>query len=68
MSEDLKQLFVLTSNDGPKPYALAKIYIENDKYVHENLGAFLTLNGAQKQFTLALGREWNGENSIDDFC
>ena len=68
LSEDLKRLFVLTSSDGPKPFALAKIYTENDKYVHENLGAFLTLNGAQKQFTLALGREWNGENSIDDFC
>lgn len=68
LSEDFKQLFVLTSTDGPKPFALAKIYIENDKYVHESLGTFFTLNGAQKQFTLALGREWNGENSIDDFC
>ncbi len=66
-SENEKELFVLTSSENMKPFAIAKIYIENKNFVHENLGAFFTLIGAQKQFNLALGREWHGEDSIDDY-
>lgn len=67
LSENKKELFVLTSSDNMKPFALAKVYIENEKLVHESLGAFFTLIGGQKQFNLALGLEWTGEDSIDDY-
>ncbi|WP_282037733.1 HNH endonuclease signature motif containing protein [Saccharicrinis aurantiacus] len=67
LSEDEKELLVLTTSDNMKPFALAKVYIENEKLVHESLGAFFTLIGGQKQFNLALGLEWTGEDSIDDY-
>lgn len=68
LSADMTELIVLTTSDNMKPFALAKVYIENEKFVHESLGTFFTLIGAQKQFTLALGLEWTGEDSIDDYC
>ena len=68
MSENKSELIVLTTSDSMKPFALAKVYIENGKFVHESLGTFFTLIGAQKQFNLALGLEWTGEDSIDDYC
>lgn len=66
LSEDMSALIVLTTSDGVKPFGLAKVYIENEKVIHENLGAFFNLIGAQKQFNLALGLEWTGEDLIDD--
>ena len=69
ISEDGKELLVLTTSDGGiKPFALAKVYIENEKLIHESLGTFFTLIGGQKQFNLALGHEWTGEDSIDDYA
>lgn len=62
------ELLILTKSDGVKPYALAKVYVHNDKFVHESLGSFFKLNGAQKQFTLALGLEWDGGETFDDFA
>ncbi|MCK0190850.1 HNH endonuclease signature motif containing protein [Arenibacter sp. F20364] len=67
-SENEKELLVITASDNIKPFALAKVYIETEKFIHESLGTFFTLIGAQKQFNLALGLEWNGEDSIDDYC
>lgn len=62
-----KELFVLTQSDGAKPYALAKVYVDNGLFIHETIRAFFTLKGGQKQFNLSLGQEWNGEDSIDDY-
>ena len=67
LSENKKELLVLTISDNMKPFALAKVYIENGIFVHENLGTFFTSIGGQKQFNLALGLEWEGEDSIDDY-
>ena len=68
LSENEKELFVLTTSENSiKQFALAKVYIKNEKLVHESLGSFFRLIGAQKQFNLALGLEWTGEDSIDDY-
>jgi len=67
-SKNDTELLVITTSDNVKQYALAKVYIENEKFIHESLGSFFTLIGAQKQFHLAQGLEWNGEDSIDDYC
>ena len=67
-SKNEKELFVITISDNVKQFALAKVYIENEKFIHESLGSFFTLIGTQKQFCLAQGLEWNGEDSIDDYC
>ena len=45
-----------------------KITFENGFYIHESQGTFFTLEGAEKQFTLAQGLEWAGGDSIDDYC
>ena len=62
-----KELIVLTTTDSMKPFGLAKVHVENGKFVHESLGTFFTLIGAQKRFNMALGLEWIGEDSIDDY-
>lgn len=53
---------------GMKPYALSKIYIIDDKIIHESMGTFFEENDALKQFTLAQGLEWTGGDCIDDYC
>ncbi len=70
ISKDGKELYVLTKFDDwiIKPYALAVVYIENEKIVHHSIGTFFKLIGAQKQMTLGLGLEWTGEDSIDDYA
>lgn len=51
-----------------KPWAIAKITIEDNKYVHESISTFFTYEGAQKVFTIEQGLEWTGGDSIDDYC
>ncbi len=68
-SDKLQSIFVISENeDGIKRWALAKITFENDLFVHTSLHNFFTLDGAEKQYTLAQGFEWFGEDSIDDYC
>lgn len=64
-----KSILVLSVNErGIKPYALSKIYISDDKIIHESIRTFFDKNGALKQFTLAQGLKWTGGDSIDDYC
>lgn len=51
-----------------KPWALALVYIENDKYVHASLGTFFEEIGVMEEFTLCQGKEWTGEHGIDFYC
>jgi len=51
-----------------KPWALAEITYEDGLYVHTGRHNFFTQEGAEKQFTLAQGLEWTGEDSLDDYC
>jgi len=71
LMNDRQTIFVMTQNleeDPIKPWALAKITYENGLYIHTSLGTFFSKEGAEKQFTLAQGLEWTGEDSIDDYC
>ena len=64
-----KSILVFSVNEvGIKPYALSKIYISDDKIIHESMGTFFDENGARKRFTLTQGLEWTGGDSIDDYC
>jgi hypothetical protein len=71
-SEDKQSISVMTESTGGKnsvkPWALAKITFENGQFVHTSLGSFFSQEGAEKQFCLAQGLEWNGGDSIDDYC
>jgi len=67
--DDKKSILVLTlGDDENKPWALAEVTYENKLYIHTSLGRFFTPDGAEKQFTLAQGKKWTGEDSIDDYC
>ena len=71
MPEDHQSIYVISeSTEGEnavKPYALAKITYENGIFVHTSLRSFFTKEGAEKQFCIAQGLEWTGEDSIDDY-
>jgi len=54
--------------DAVKPWGLAKISFKNGKFVHTSLGNFFSQIGAEKQFCLAQGLEWTGDDIIDDYC
>lgn len=65
-------LYVLTYDNKENPvgkhWALCKIYIYNDVFVHESQGTFFEENGGLKCFTEAMGQEWTGGEVIDDYC
>ncbi|WP_255154313.1 HNH endonuclease signature motif containing protein [Ferruginibacter sp. HRS2-29] len=67
-----KSLHVLTENgegvNSIKRWAVATITFEDNKFVHESLGAFFSVEGAEKVYCLAQGLEWTGGDSIDDYC
>ena len=70
ISKDESTLWVICKNVDPnaiKPYLLAEIKIENNKFVHNNLGSFFKNDGAKKQFTLLQGLEWTEGDTFDDF-
>lgn len=65
-------LYVLTYDNKENPvgkhWALCKIYIYKDVFVHESQGTFFEENGGLKYFTEAMGQEWTGGEVIDDYC
>ena len=42
------------------------LYIDKKKIIHESLGTFFKLDGAIKEFTIALGLKWEGGETFDD--
>lgn len=49
-------------------YGLVKIYHSGFQFIHESIRTFLSEDGVRKQFTILQGKEWNGLDSIDDYC
>ena len=69
ISDDGKQLCVATHNpEGLKQWYITYVYILDDKYIHKNGGSFFEENGALKTITLFQGKEWTGDDCIDDYC
>lgn len=71
LSDDKATLAVITSSDTAKGmggYNLTTITFENGKFVHTSEGSYFHEDGAEKYFTLALGREWTGGEVMDDYC
>lgn len=52
--------------DAIKPWAVAKVTIEDGKFVHEAVGTFFELNGAKKAYYHLLGIPFEVD-SIDDY-
>ena len=71
INENSTYIWVLckrTEKDPIKPWALAGIYLDRGKFVHENLHSFFEEKGGYKQFTLVQGKKWEGDGGIDDNC
>lgn len=72
ISIDKQSIYIITKSTfgkkAGKPWSLAKITFENAKFVHTSLGSFFKEEGAEKQFCLAQGLDWDGADSIDDYC
>ncbi len=71
LTDDGQSLWVICEQrqENPvKPWAVAQITYEDGLYVHTSRGTFFSKEGADKQFCLARGLEWTGEESIDDYC
>ena len=69
-SKDKNTLWIMCKSSDDKaikPWSLAQVTYENELFIHENLGSFFKKDGAEKQFTLAQGLEWTGEDTFDDF-
>jgi hypothetical protein len=58
---------ISNEKNATKPWAVAKITVENEKFVHESIGTYFDLNGAKKAHYRLLGIPFNGE-SFDDYC
>ncbi|MBO9457385.1 HNH endonuclease [Paracoccus sp. R12_1] len=70
MLEDGSAVFILGEHEtgAVKPFSLARITFEDAQFVHESCGTFFTVEGAEKEFTLARGLPWEGGETFDDFC
>lgn len=66
LCEDCIVLMTL-DEEGIKPWCVMKITFDT-KFHHSIIKTCFDPNGAEKQFFLAQGLEWNGPDSIDDYC
>lgn len=55
----------LSVGTSMKPWYLVQVTYEKNLFVHISLGSFFEKIGAEREFTIAQGLEWNGRNSID---
>ena len=68
MSENQIHLAVLTEISGVTNYALSEVRFENGFFIHKSIRTFFTEDGANKYFTLSLGKEWDGGDVMEDYC
>lgn len=63
-----QHLAVITTTSGVTNFALTEIRYENGFYIHESIRTFFSKEGAEKYYTLSLGKEWTGGDVMEDFC
>ncbi len=66
-----KALIIATKDTNPnaiKHFGLLKVYHSGIQFIHESISTFFEENGVMKFFTTEQGLEWNGPDSIDDYC
>ena len=68
MSEDGSHLAVVTEISGVTHYALSEITFSEGVFIHKCIRTFFAEEGAVKDFTLSLGREWTGGEVMEDYC
>lgn len=66
-----QKLIVMTRSadeNAIKPWALAGVTFKDDIFYHANMGSFFSEDGALKEFTIAKGEIWTGDEVFDDYC
>lgn len=66
-NELISVLTVSKQENAVKPWGVAKVAIENGKFVHESIGSYFELNGAKKVYYKLLGIPFSGD-SFEDYC
>ena len=54
--------------NGVKSYALSEIEWNGEVFIHTSKGTFFEENGVRAAYTRAQDMEWDGPDSIDDYC
>ena len=63
------QLLVVTKiPNGVKNFGLARVMWNGKVFVHEGMGTYFEENGVMAAFTRAQGLEWDGPDSVDNYC
>lgn len=69
LSLDKTHIAVLTTTSGGVTnFALTEIRYEDGFYIHESIRTFFTDEGAEKYYSLSLGKEWTGGDVLEDYC
>lgn len=69
ISDNKKAICVVTNNPNSlKKWFVTYIYVSDNKYIHRSGGSFFSKIGALKEITFFQGKEWTGEDCIDDYC
>jgi hypothetical protein len=64
-----EELLIITRiPNGVKSFALARVTWNGKAFIHESMGTYFQEDGVMAAFTRAQGLEWNGPESIDDYC
>jgi len=66
INKNTNELYVLTTSVNVKPFALAKITVDNLNYVHESINSYFKADGAEKEYVQALGGGWEGGKTFDE--
>ena len=65
----MKHLRVLAEQkDAMNPWGVTEIIIYDGHFLHLSRHTFFSEVGGRKYFTLEQGKEWDGEDCIDDYC
>ena len=59
---------IQTNKNSVKPWHITEITLKEGIYYHSSYCSCFKEDGAEKYYTLACGKEWNGEDVFDDFC
>lgn len=69
LSIDKNSLVVqCNSENSVKAWFINVVTFENNLFVHTPYKSCFTNEGAEKYYTIALGKEWTGGDVFDDFC
>ena len=69
LKEDGSLIAVLcTTDNGVTNYALSEVTFDDGRFIHKSIRTFFSEEGAEKYYTISLGKEWTGGPVMEDYC